>query len=559
MRIARGRLTVRGGKEPWAFTLNEESQGRIAVKLTLGTGVSWCSEAPARESGNPPSTAKYDRVDRMVGLPDSPPPELCPQIPSVANVLLINLDDARVDGLELMPTVQQRLIPESVSFSNAFTPVSLCCPSRASILSGLRLVHHQVLTLTGPLGGAHRFREFGSDQQTFATWAQSQGRVTALIGKYLNSYDPSTEELGDGAMYVPPGWSTWLAAQSPEYYGGALGGAYTWVFGDGTSQQQVGFEGACVDGPCAPQDDATYRTDVEAMAIEQVIRDAHAADRRWVVYWTPSAPHVGFDLVPKPALRHDGVFAGLAPHRPPSWNEADASDKPPHVQLAPDTASVIELGDDMRLGAFDSLLAVDEGIARLLDLLESLEIADGAGGTQPMLAETAVILTSDNGVTWGEHRLFLQGKGYPYEEAQRVPLLVRMPGGTPRSVAESALTYDIAPTVAELAGVAAPAGLDGRSLVPLLQGETPAPPWRSDYCMEYVPWTPEPVLPREVPRYQGVNDVANGLKWVEYVDGVRELYDLAVDPFELDNRADDPAYAADQARLSARLAEICAP
>lgn len=559
VRVRRGRLSLRGGRARWAYTLNEASQGRISVRLTLGTGMTWCSEVPARVSGSPPSPHRHDRVDRFVGVRNAAAPDECPAVPSVANVLVINLDDARADGLERMPIVQERLIPTSVVFANAFAPVALCCPSRASILSGLRIVHHQVLTLTGPLGGAHRFRELGGDQETFATWAQARGRATALVGKYLNSYDPVTEGLGGGLMYVPPGWDTWLAVQSPEFYGGALGRAYSWVFTDGTIQEQVGFEGTCSGSPCTPEHDATYRTDVEVAAIEQVIRDAHGSERHWVVYWAPSAPHVGFDLLPKPALRHDGEFASLTLHRPASWNEGDVSDKPAYVQVAPDEPSVVELGEAMRRGAYDSLLAVDEGIGRLLSVLESLETADGIGGVHPMLAETAIILTSDNGVTWGEHRLFLQGKVFPYEEAQRVPLIVRLPTGTPGNVAEIALTYDIAPTVAELAGAEIPAGLDGRSLVPLLAGEAPDPAWRTDYCMEFVPWLAEPVAARHVPRFQGVYDVASGLKWVEYADGFRELYDLDVDPFELENKADDPAYSVDRTRLADRLADVCAP
>jgi hypothetical protein len=74
-------LKVRAGKSSWTYTLNEPSQGRIAVQLQLGASPAWCTDAPAKASGNPPSTAANDRVDRFTAQPKTPAPAACPPIP----------------------------------------------------------------------------------------------------------------------------------------------------------------------------------------------------------------------------------------------------------------------------------------------------------------------------------------------------------------------------------------------------------------------------------------------------------------------------------------------
>ena len=75
------RITVRGGGASWGYTLDEPSQGRIAVRLTLGSSRPWCAEAPAKLGGNPPSTASSDRVGRFVAQPRTPAPVVCPPVP----------------------------------------------------------------------------------------------------------------------------------------------------------------------------------------------------------------------------------------------------------------------------------------------------------------------------------------------------------------------------------------------------------------------------------------------------------------------------------------------
>ena len=190
-----------------------------------------------------------------------------------------------------------------------------------------------------------------------------------------------------------------------------------------------------------------------------------AAGQPFFLYVAPFAPHAPAT----PAPRHAEAFPDPAAPRVPSFGEADVGDKPAwvrdQVEIGPDEAALIDAHHGLRMR---SLLAVDDLVATVMDALS----ASGA------LEDTYVFFTSDNGFHLGEHRIGY-GKRTPYEEAIRVPLLVRGPGvPAGRVVEELALNVDLAPTFAELAGVAAPDFVDGRSLVPLLRGDQRLAVWR---------------------------------------------------------------------------------
>jgi arylsulfatase A-like enzyme len=163
------------------------------------------------------------------------------------------------------------------------------------------------------------------------------------------------------------------------------------------------------------------------------------------------------------------------------------------------------------------------------------------------------VFLSDNGYLWGEHRW--DRKVVPYEESIRVPMAIRydpITGGEPRIEDRLAVNVDLAPTLAELAGVPAP-GVEGTSLVPLLRGDPG--PGRQDFLLEHDAFgNPN----RLVPAYCGLR-TADGFVYVEYVTGETELYDLTNDPDQLRNRAGRAAYAQTQAALDQRLAEVCVP
>jgi hypothetical protein len=156
---------------------------------------------------------------------------------------------------------------------------------------------------------------------------------------------------------------------------------------------------------------------------------------------------------------------------------------------------------------------------------------------------TVIIYTSDNGYFWGEHRL--KGKEAPYEDAIRIPLVIRPAGGTsPRQENNLVLNIDLAPTIVALAGLTPTIVPNGRSLVPFLTGTTPDPPWRDKFVIEH--WEDRDGMTT----FAGVKSATE--KYVEYINGEKEYY-RADDPDEINNQAANPLYEDDVTRLEADL------
>lgn len=413
------------------------------------------------------------------------------------NIVLIVTDDQRSDTLAHMPTVQSELAGRGVSFENGFVTNPLCCPSRASILTGAYSHTNRVYMNDGFMGGFNGFR----DESTVATWLDDVGYETALVGKYLNGYPGS---------YVPPGWDRWVAFTKTGYY-------------------RYGFN---IDGEDFPiTDQTTYSTDFLS---QEAVSFLQAATRPFFLYFAPFAPHEPAT----PADRHKSAFSSLPAWRPPSYNEWNVSDKPLWVQAKArlDAAQSAKL-DAFRIRQLGSLLAVDEAIGSILQTLS--RTGD--------LSNTLIVFMSDNGYLWGEHRL--RGKTYPYEESIRTPFVVRYDAlvGTARADARPVLGIDVAPTFAALAGTAAP-GADGRSILPLLGAED-GMSWRTRFLVESMGANP--------PTYCAVRTLRYA--FVTYSTGGRELYDLATDPYELRNRAGEPASAKTVVGLRKGLARLCNP
>jgi N-acetylglucosamine-6-sulfatase len=329
------------------------------------------------------------------------------------NVLLVVTDDQPANSLWAMPAVQRELVAKGTSFSNAFAPTALCCPSRASILTGTYAHTHGVWDVDTPYG----FPAF-DDSSTLATWLNDAGYHTGLVGKYLNGYQEAH------ATYVPPGWDRWRAL-----YGVVRGSYY-------------GFN-LSADGAPVQISDA-YVTDYLA---EEAIDFVNDSSEPFFLYFATTAPHR--DAVPAP--RHEGAYAGLAPYRPRNFNERDVSDKPAWVRRKPLlTPSEIEAGDQLRIDMHETLLAVDEAIDALL----------AATKGEP----TLVIFMSDNGYVFGEHRL--HGKNDAYEGSIRIPLVIRYDRVVGAGVEDPrlALNVDIAQTIAEATGIQTP-GAEGLSLI----------------------------------------------------------------------------------------------
>jgi arylsulfatase A-like enzyme len=423
-----------------------------------------------------------------------------PGNPRRPSILLILTDDQRWDTLWAMPTVQRDLVGRGVTFSNAFVDDPLCCPSRASILTGRYPQSTGVWQNAGPHGGFHAFRE---DSSTVAVWLHAAGYRTGLFGKYLNRY---------AGTYVPPGWDRWVAFSGPTRYTNYR------LNVDGRLERRG--RGA-----------TNYSTDVLAAEATSFIRGSRGPI---FAYFAPFAPHAPAT----PAARDASAFSDLPRWRPPSFDERDMSDKPRWARSLPRltrrrTARIEELRRD----SYASLLSVDRAIGELLAALRDTG----------RLRDTLIVFTSDNGFSWGEHRW--TSKIVPYEESIRVPFVVRYDrlGMKPRADARLVANIDIAPTFAAVARVRAP-GAEGRSLIPLLHRKVSD--WRTDLLIEQMALF-------GVPTYCEVR--AEEFAYVAYTTGEEELYALNQDPYELANRAKDPALAPELSSLRARARKLCQP
>jgi len=412
------------------------------------------------------------------------------------NIVLIVTDDQRWDTVSYMPTVQSELVARGITFANGFVTNPLCCPSRASILTGSYSHRTRVYRNRDLLGGFASFR----DESTLATWLDAAGYATALIGKYLNGYPGS---------YVPPGWDRWVALRPSGYY-------------------RYGFDRDGEDFPLT--DRATYSTDFLAQEAVSFISTARGP---FFLYFAPYGPHPPAI----PAARHSSAFADLPPWRPPSYNERDVADKPPWVRAVPRwDAARRQSVDTFRRRQLQSLLAVDEAVASILQAL-----AD-----RGRLANTLIVFVSDNGFLWGEHRQW--AKWFPYEESVRVPFVVRYDAliSSARTETRAALGIDLAPTFAEVAGVAAP-GSEGRSLLSILAGNDVV--WRPSFLVETLNGYPPTYCALRSRRYS----------FITYRTGMRELYDMAVDPYQLRNIAATVNGRTIIKRLVQPLARLCNP
>jgi N-acetylglucosamine-6-sulfatase len=418
------------------------------------------------------------------------------------NIVFVLTDDQRFDTLGTMPTVQRELVGRGVTFTNAFVVNALCCPSRASILTGRYSHSTNVYGNSGQYGGFGSFR----DRSTVGTWLRSAGYRTGYVGKYLNGY---------GRSYVPPGWDRWVA--------------FTRV---GYERYELNVDGS--RRRYRPGNPAHYSTDVLTRHATRFIRNAR---KPFLLIYAPFAPHSPAVA----ALRHADAFADTAPWRPPNYNEQDVSDKPTWIRQIPPWSHDDELSADLfRRHQLQTLLAVDDGVKALLAELRRRRI----------LRDTIVVFMSDNGYSWGAHRI--EGKGVPYDESIRVPLVIRYDRlfrGS-RIETRTALNIDLAPTFAAAAR-AKPARVDGQSLLGIVGGS--AAPGRDDFLVEHLRGAPYPAMPT----YCGIR--SSTWKYIFYGTGEDELYDLTADPYELKSRAADPAYRSQVVAMRARLDTLCTP
>lgn len=433
------------------------------------------------------------------------------------HIVLVNLDDA--DGALLSDEMLEAYYPHlrklaagGLRFTNMHATTPFCAPSRAALMTGQYAFHNGVKVNQPGHAGSHGF---GGGYETFlarghegrelGSWLKGAGYRTMHVGKYHHAgFD----------FRVPLGWDDFTATLGARYYG-------TYRF---TNRLDPAGE-SVVNG------EDEYITESDALEAAALIR-RHAVARPeqpFFLYIAPLAPHYPQekDLDKMVDQSRFGDFAADARlPRDPDWNEADVRDKPDHLQLPLLTPAEESLVEAEYLSRLRAIKSVDRLVGRIWSVLEDHQLAEN----------TVFLVTSDNGYQLGHHRLTF--KLDPFDRTTRVPLLVRGPGIPAGGVADHLLAHlDLCPTILELAGAPLPPELDGRSFVPLLHdpdGHDPAT-WQRAILIEN--WSEKTMLNGRYPAAYTALRMPHSI-FVQWANGAREYYDLADDPWQLENAYD---------------------
>lgn len=441
-------------------------------------------------------------------------PSRLEQAQTKPNVVVLMTDDQTVESMRVMTNVNALLAGRGTTFTNSFVSFPLCCPSRATYVTGQYAHNHTIMGNAAPAGGYDKLAP--THANSLPAWLRQAGYHTVHVGKYLNGYGRARPRE------VPAGWVEWYGSTDPSTYQ-----FYNYTLNENGRLVTYGT-GA-----------ANYQTDVYGRKAVELIRRHAPSTQPFFLSVAFLAPHSGGprdaddpgnQATPSPAPRHRNRFAAEPLPLPPSFNEADVSDKPSGIRnrapIGPARINGITENYRQRL---ESLLAVDEAVR---DIVAALD----ASGE---LSRTLIVFTSDNGFFHGEHRV-PAGKVLVYEPSVRVPLIVRGPG-VPAGARRSNLVanVDLAATILDAAKARPGRRLDGRSLLPLARD----PLLRSgrDILLE----TPSYAAIR-TPRYE----------LVQHANGEQELYDLARDPDQLQSLHADPRFLALKTDLAARLARL---
>ncbi len=461
------------------------------------------------------------------------------------NVVVIMTDDQRADDMATLPRVRRLIGDAGVTFTQAFASYPVCCPARATYLTGQYAQNHHVLGLYPPTGGYGRL-----DQEDYLpVWLEDAGYATAHIGKFLNGYGKERGTPDD-----PNGWTEWYGLVDHSTY--RMWGYKIREKGPGDERGTTKTYGKVRGGR---RD--LYQTDVLTNKAVDFIGRRGPGARPFFLSVAYLAPHhesghtqaITGQLV-RAAPRHRGIYASRALPKPASFNEEDMSDKPSFVArfnrrvTAKREAAITQRFHER----WESLLAVDEGVERIIEKLRDTGQLDN----------TYVIFTSDHGFMQGEHRI-PQGKMVPYDPSTQVPLLIRGPG-LPRDRSTRALVgdVDLAPTIMDATPAEAGHQLDGQSILPFARN--PRRPQGRPFLHTTAGQAAKGrtntreggargVQPR-VPAWSAVRTT----RWlyIEYRGGYRELYNVRTDPQQLRSVIADPRRLQDVRTLRRVLGDL---
>jgi N-acetylglucosamine-6-sulfatase len=478
------------------------------------------------------------------------------------NVLLFVTDDQTLADLydslgnhhrgpKLMPNTLHLIRDQGVTFDRAYSSNPLSCPSRTTIQTGQYAVNHGILANIFPDGGYCSQPGRIDLTRSLPVWMQAAGYHTLHFGRFLNGWGK-----GDQTR-VGPGWDDWVDPVETNVSAAAIYYGYR-LNEDGVVGPEYGRVGH--------RDRNNYFTDVLTTKAISALEGLQGS-APFYLQFDNRAPHedVVDPVGPEPALRYARSMRGKQPPKPPSFNEADVSDKAPFLRssrrLNPHQLKEIKRRSRRRLLA---LRAVDDAVARLIDALERLGELD----------DTYIMFVSDNGFLRGEHR-FSKGKRRPYEPAVRIPLLIRGPGiPAGRTTGELVANVDIAPTIVEIAGATATREMDGRSLLPFARSpntRTGRPILLESYFGGFAHGGKHPVGPKRLARtsaeaadpgamaaadptpHSWKAIVVGHWKLIRFRRGEYELYDLRHDPCELHSLANRRRFARVRRYLARQL------
>jgi arylsulfatase A-like enzyme len=476
---------------------------------------------PAADSARPRRPAAGEGQPAVVADPPAPPVSGLTVPDSQPNIVVFYLDDTNpAQGLlwsnaNRTPTLRSLFIDHGVSFPNAIGETPLCCPGRANLLTGLHTHNHGVTY--------NDVRLFNPSEHVGRALKES-GYDTMWIGKYMNH--PDRLSAADWNRHAA-GWTQLDVFRNSAF--------------DDAAKYYYDYTLYTKDDPDHTVRYGRYHS--TRMISDRAVLRMRQTDAAKPLFMVLSIYDTHGPNIPMPEFKGDPRCQGIAPWKPPNYNEDDVSDKPAYVRQRAKLKQTS--GWPMRT-LCEEMLGVDWLVERVTDELAA----------QGRLDNTLLVFTADNGMAWGQHRLG-QEKQNPYSTP--VPLYMHWPAGLgtqPRTISDIASSIDLAPTFCALADgcVLGPfstgqSGPDGVSLLPLLE-DTAANLGR-DAVLEGN-YSKRP--------YTGLRTTpSNPLgRWhyIEYRDGFRELYNLASDPWELQNLAYRSSTASVRSALATRLAQL---
>jgi arylsulfatase A-like enzyme len=444
------------------------------------SGVIICCVAVAAliTSGNG-SHAAPTRVDRP-SVATATAPAARPDKP--ANMVLILMDDFSLELLATMPNAQ-RMAAEGATYRNAFVIDSLCCPSRAALLTGQTPHQTGVLTNTPndpvhPIGGYRAFVDNGNPARQFAVALHHSGYQTGFVGKFMNGYESTTEGGAVGPPPKVPGWTVWNAILG----GGYNGWGYQSTYLDESGAMQLRKHPVPPLSESVAQRDRQYSTNVASDLAMDFLETHRDGEQPYFLEIATYGPHSQLKRAYRNSPQFPSAFADRAPAGDPTggncgpagcgaltlhdlagYDDPRGDNAPTYLRRNGSTAPApawrtnpITLTDEGALTRYRDRARMVASIDRMI-----ARVREAAG------PDAYIFLTSDNGFHLGQHQLN-GGKGTPYDSDTRVPLVVVGPGVVPGQRDQFVNNIDLAPTFEDLAGLRSPAYRAGSSFADTL-------------------------------------------------------------------------------------------